>query len=105
MLLRNSVVIRTLEFRRLPELRPSGDSRNRFPNHGNLFCLTLGDDLFEASVLVLKLFETLDLAQLKPAILRLPAVVGLLGDAVRTAQVRHAPPGLALSRWPGSARR
>jgi hypothetical protein len=40
-------------------------------------------------------FSRLHLTEFHPAALRLPAVVGLLGDPVRPAQIGDLPPGLA----------
>jgi hypothetical protein len=55
----------------------------------------LGHDVFQPPVLILQLLQALEFAQLEAAVLRLPAVVRLLGDPVRPAQVRHLPPGFA----------
>lgn len=52
-----------------------------------------GDDVSEPSIFVLELFRALHLAELHPAILRLPAVVRLLGDPVGATQV--GPPSFA----------
>src|SRR5215813_5278913 len=51
--------------------------------------------MFQATVLVLDLLQALQLTELHPAVLRLPAVVRLLGDAVHATQVRDLAPGLA----------
>src|SRR5215813_2605096 len=57
-------------------------------------CL-LGDDMFQPPVLVLELLEPLHLTQLHAAVLRLPPVVGLLGDPIGATEVGDFPPGLA----------
>src|SRR3954466_6782470 len=53
----------------------------------------LGDDLFQTAVFVLALLQPLPLPELHPAVLGLPALVRLLGDAVRATQVRDLPAG------------
>src|SRR5262249_52302589 len=58
-------------------------------------CL-LGDDVFQSAVLVLDLLQSLELAEFHPAVLGLPAVVGLLGDPVHATQVGDLPPRFAL---------
>jgi hypothetical protein len=55
----------------------------------------LGDDLFQAAVLILDLLQPLHFTELHRAVLCLPAVVRLLGDPVRAAQVRHLAAGFA----------
>jgi hypothetical protein len=55
----------------------------------------LGNDLFQAAVLVLDLLQPLHLTELHATVFRLPAVVRLLGDPVCAAQVRHLPTGFA----------
>ena len=52
----------------------------------------LGDEVFQPTVLVLELFEPLHLTQLHPAELRLPAVVRLLGNPVRSTEIGHLAP-------------
>jgi hypothetical protein len=53
----------------------------------------LGDDVFQAAVLVLELLQPLHLAQLHAAVLGFPTVVGLLGDPIRATQVSDRPAG------------
>jgi hypothetical protein len=57
----------------------------------------LGDDLFQPAIFVLKRFQPLHLTEFHPAELALPAVVRLLGDPVRAAQVGHLPAGFAFA--------
>jgi hypothetical protein len=45
-------------------------------------CL-FGDDVFQPAVLILELLQALHLTELHPAVLGLPAVIGLLGDPIR----------------------
>ena len=56
-----------------------------------------GDDLFQAAILILELLQPLHLTEFHPAVLRLPAVVRLLGDPVGATQVRDLPTGFAFS--------
>jgi hypothetical protein len=57
----------------------------------------LRHDLLQPPVLILQLLQSLHLAQLHAAVLGFPAVVRLLGDAVRANQVGDLPPGFALA--------
>src|SRR3954462_11877619 len=52
--------------------------------------------MLQLPVLVLQLLHLLRVATLHPAVLRLPAVVGLLRDPVLSAQLRRCQPCLAL---------
>src|SRR4029453_5981143 len=54
-----------------------------------------GDDVFQPAVLVLELLQALPLPPLPPAVLPLPAVIGLVGDPVRATQVGDLPTGFA----------
>src|SRR5688572_5874333 len=55
----------------------------------------LCDDLLKSAILVLELLQPLHFAQLHSAVLGLPAVIGLLGDPMRPAHVRHFAAGFA----------
>jgi hypothetical protein len=52
--------------------------------------------MLQLPVLVLQLLHLLRVATLHPAVLRLPAVVGLLRDPVLSAQLRRCQPCFAL---------
>src|SRR5690606_31445577 len=51
----------------------------------------VGDQLLQATVLVLELLEPPGLLQLQPAVLRPPPTQGFRGDAVAPTNLRHLP--------------
>jgi hypothetical protein len=55
----------------------------------------LGDDVFQSTVFIFDLLQPLQLTALEATVLRLPAVLRLLGDPVRAAQVGNLPAGFA----------